>query len=146
LTYEIVSTRKVKDAQKIQNPEGILALLQKYRNKKQEYFIVVTLDVSRKPVRVCIVSIGTIDKTVVHPREIFCHAVKDLAKAVIICHNHPSGNAVPSPEDKEITGRICGAGEILGIPVLDHIIICKDDYYSFRKSGFIDENGKYTGE
>ncbi len=85
-------------------------------------------------IRKRIVTIGLLNKTQVHPREVFADAITDRAAAIIIAHNHPSGEPEPSVSDLKITQQIQEAGKIIGINVLDHIIVSKDDYYSFQES------------
>jgi DNA repair protein RadC len=85
-------------------------------------FILLTLNGAHNVISVSIVTIGIANKTIVHPREVFCKAISDNATAVIVCHNHPSGEVVPSDEDKQITKRIRKAGEIMGIPLLDLVV------------------------
>lgn len=126
-----------KEKKRITGPSDIFAHLVLFSKKKQEHFAVVTLDASHQVLRVHTVSIGTINRTLVHPREVFFPAVKDLAQSVILAHNHPSGNPDPSPEDMEITRRLKDAGEILGISVLDHVIIGKGRFYSFVEHGLL---------
>ena len=82
-----------------------------------------------------IVSIGLINRTIVHPREVYADAIVDRATAIIVCHNHPSGNLEPSDEDTAVTGQLKEAGEILGIKLLDHVIFAVSGYYSFLEAG-----------
>ena len=103
----------------------------KYERKRREHFYVLTLDNSQQIIRIHIVSIGILNKTIVHPREIFIPAIKDNACSIILAHNHPSGSNKSSREDCEITERLCKVGEIIGISVIDHVIISKTGYYSF---------------
>jgi DNA repair protein RadC len=121
---------------RITDPETIYDLLKSYRNRRQEHFFVVTLNGAHEVIKKHVVTKGLVNRTIVHPREVFYHAVKDFAVAVIVAHNHPSGNCVPSTEDDEITRRLSKAAGILGFHLLDHIIIAKTDYYSYRKNGF----------
>jgi DNA repair protein RadC len=102
---------------------------------KQEQFILLTLNGAHNVISVSIVSIGLINQTIVHPREIFCKAISDRATSIIVCHNHPSGSLDLSKEDKKITMRIRKAGEIIGIPLLDHIVFTKTAFISMRKEG-----------
>jgi DNA repair protein RadC len=132
-----VSERKMRTTSKIKTPEDIYALVKRYANARQEHFIVITLNQNLEPISVNIVTIGLVNRTIVHPREVFYRAVKDMASNVIVCHNHPSGKTEPSEEDLAITKRLCEAGELLGIKLLDHIIITKTGYYSFTKNGDI---------
>ena len=98
-----------------------------------EVFLAVLLDVKHRPVRDERVSVGVLDGSLVHPREVFAAAVRERAAAVILLHNHPSGDPAPSPEDREVTLRLRGAGRLLGIPVLDHVIIGDGAFFSFRE-------------
>lgn len=98
-----------------------------------ECFQVLLLDAKHRPVREVRVSTGILNGSLVHPREVFAPAIAERAAAVILVHNHPSGDPTPSREDREVTGRIRTAGEILGIPVLDHVIIGDCTFYSFRE-------------
>jgi len=98
-----------------------------------EAFLVLLLDAKHRPVREVQVSTGILNGSLVHPREVFASAVAQRSAAVVLVHNHPSGDPSPSREDREITERIRSAGEILGIPVLDHVIIGDCTFYSFRE-------------
>ena len=135
IKYQYISERSIKYVIKVTTPGDVVPVLKRYRKLKQEAFIVITLDNAHQVIKVRMVSIGLLNRTLVHPREVFVGAIEDRAAAIIICHNHPSGNTEPSSEDREITSRMKNAGEILGISVLDHIIIGKDaSYYSFFES------------
>ena len=136
MVYEIVSVRQKKNPAKINNAEDAYNLLKPYWNAEQEHFIIITLNGAHKPIKVSIVSIGLVNRTVVHPREVFVRAIQDKATAIILCHNHPSGNLDASTEDREITERMCDAGELIGIRVIDHIIFSKTGYASLRKNGY----------
>ena len=116
-------------------PSDILPAVEKYRNRKQEHFIVATLDGAHQIIHTRVVSKGIVNRTLVHPREIFRKAITDNASSIIAIHNHPSGNPAPSSQDIEITKRIKDAGEIIGIDLLDHIVIAKYGYYSFLEEG-----------
>lgn len=89
----------------------------------QEEFLVITLDVKFRPIRIVRVSRGTLDASIVHPREVFRAAIADCAHSVILAHNHPSGDATPSPQDIETTRRLAKAGNIIGIQVIDHLVV-----------------------
>lgn len=112
----------------------------KIGNKKQEYFYVVYLDNSKKIIKDKLLFIGTINHSVVHPREIFKEAYIVSASALICVHNHPSGNILPSKEDINITNNLNQIGVLLGIKLVDHIIIGKDKYYSFLENNDIERN------
>lgn len=100
------------------------------RDKKQEYFVVLTLDGANRLISNTVVFQGTLTQSLVHPREVFAKAIEDRAANIIVAHNHPSGNVEPSPEDCEITWKLKEAGELLGIRVLEHIIVSKYGYRS----------------
>ncbi len=127
----------VKKGIKVTNPEDIFPLVQEYRDKKQEYFICMTLDGAGNLIQSRVVSIGTIEQSPVHPREVFADAISDRAAGVIFVHNHPTGDLTPSEEDKEITKRLIEAGKLLGIKVCDHIIVTNKSYFSFKENGLI---------
>lgn len=106
-------------------------------NKKQEYFYCIFLDNKKTVISDKNLFIGTLSGSVVHPREIFKEAVINSASSIICVHNHPSGNVTPSLEDKTLTKRIVYLGQVMGIPVIDHIIIGKNNYYSFYENNEI---------
>ena len=126
----------------IRNAKDVLQIIKRWGKKRQEHFIVVTLDGCNNVIKANTVTMGIINKTIVHPRECFYRAIVDNANSVIFAHNHPSGSVEPSEEDKELTKRLCFAGKIMGFHVLDHIIITKNysNYYSFRENGMIMDN------
>lgn len=117
--------------------EDILGCLGFIRNKRQEYFVCLSLDSGGRLITRRVVTIGLLDVSLAHPREVFTGPLKDRAAAVIIAHNHPSGVAEPSKDDVETTQQLVAAGQILGISVSDHIIIVRTGYFSFRKSGLL---------
>jgi DNA repair protein RadC len=98
-----------------------------------EVFLVVLLDVKHRFLKDVRVSTGILNGSLVHPREVFAPAVLERAASVVLVHNHPSGDPAPSAEDREVTRRLRSAGEIVGIPVLDHVIIGERSYFSFRE-------------
>lgn len=109
----------------------------RFRNLPQEHFVIVLLDSKNRILRDHIVSKGSLTGSMAHPREVFQQAIRHAASGVILMHNHPSGDASPSREDKDVTARLKEAGEILGIRVLDHVVLGADDYYSFKDEGDI---------
>jgi DNA repair protein RadC len=137
MTYQIISERKLRRKVKIKNVEEAYNLLKRYAKARQEHFILLTLSGSFNVISVSIVSIGLANRTIVHPREVFCRAISDNAMAIIVGHNHPSGTVIPSKEDKDITKRIYKAGEIIGIPLIDHIIVSETGYTSLKLQGII---------
>jgi len=100
-----------------------------------ELFLVVLLDARHRPTKEVRVSRGILNGSLVHPREVFAPAIRERAAAVLAVHNHPSGDPAPSPEDRELTRRLRAAGEIVGIPLLDHVIIGERSFHSFREEG-----------
>ena len=109
-------------------------LKEKLGNKKQEYFYCIYLDNSKKIINDKLLFIGTINYSIVHPREVFKEAYLSGASGIICVHNHPGENPKPSNEDINITKILVEAGKILGIKVLDHIIVCKNNYHSFLEN------------
>ncbi len=99
-----------------------------------EQFHTLLLDVKHRAIRDIRVSVGILDGSLIHPREVFAEAVRERSASVILIHNHPSGDPSPSPEDREVTRRLRSAGGIVGIPVLDHVIIGYRTFYSFREA------------
>lgn len=108
------------------------------RDSRREHFLAFYLDTQGKLIERQIVSIGTLDQSLVHPREVFEPAVSLRAASVIVAHNHPSGNPEPSPQDREVTKRLEQAGKILGIRLLDHIILGKNGFLSMKERGVIE--------
>jgi DNA repair protein RadC len=135
MTYQIISERQMKHQEAIKKPLDIYAMVKRYAKAKQEQFLVITVNGNHEPLSISIVHIGTVNNTLVHPRDVFYKAIKDLATAIIVCHNHPSGQLEPSKEDLEITSRLYEAGIIIGIHVLDHLIISKNGFFSFQQEG-----------
>ena len=119
------------------SPSAVYEATIDYRFKRQEHFVVLTLNNKNMIISKCLISIGTVSETIVHPREIFRQAVVDNASSIVLVHNHPSGNTAPSREDIEVTSRIEKAGALLGIRLLDHVIISKLSYLSMREDGYI---------
>ena len=106
-------------------------------NKKQEYFYCIFLDTNKVVIKEKLLFIGTLDYSVVHPREVFKEALLVSASSIICVHNHPSGNVIPSKNDFDITKRLVSLGELFGIKVIDHVIIGSEKYYSFLENGDI---------
>ncbi|MBN2796611.1 MAG: DNA repair protein RadC [Clostridia bacterium] len=119
---------------KISSPGDCVNLVREYiDDSDREMFIVITLDTKNQPTAIQTVSIGSLNTSIVHPREVFKLAIISNAATIIVAHNHPSGIPTPSREDIEITERLSEAGKLVGIKVLDHIITGNDDYYSFKE-------------
>ncbi|MCL6516154.1 DNA repair protein RadC [Alicyclobacillus sp.] len=111
-------------------------VMDRLRHLKKEHFMVLHLDTKHCVIGEEVVSIGSLDASIVHPREIFKPAVKRSASAVLCLHNHPSGDPTPSPEDIAVTRRLCQAGALLGIDVLDHIVVGDGRFVSLRALGY----------
>jgi DNA repair protein RadC len=137
-TYEVVSERKVKYTVAIKHPSDIFELVKRYA-KQQEHGIVVTMNGFHEVISIAVVSIGLVNKTIVHPREIFRKAIYDNAVAIAFCHNHPSGQLEPSSEDLEITNRLMESSNIIGIRLVDSIIFSKKGYTSLRQRGYVSD-------
>lgn len=133
LGRRIFSTRGTR----ISTPKEAFPLLIHFADMRQEHFIVMSLNGGHEINAVREITKGLINKTVVHPREVFADPITDRACAVIVAHNHPSGNLEPSDEDLDITQRLRESGDILGIPLLDHLVFSEAGYFSFVEHGLI---------
>jgi DNA repair protein RadC len=128
--------RRIKpEGAKIETPEDLLPHVRHYADRKQEHFLCASINGANEILNIRVVSIGLIDRTPVHPREVFADALADRASAIIVAHNHPSGGIEPSQHDVAVTAQLKAAGEVIGISLLDHIIFNRNDYYSFLESG-----------
>jgi DNA repair protein RadC len=126
---------------KITHPGDIYNLVSHHADRKQERFICISLNGAHEVLAQRIVTIGLVNRTIIHPREIYADALVDRAAAVIVAHNHPSGNLVPSSEDNEITARLKAAADILGLHFLDHLVFSTNAYFSYRQSGRLPDDG-----
>ena len=131
--FEFVRRRVRPEGVRIKHPTDVLPLIQHYADRKQEHFIVVSLNGAHEVMSTRVVTIGLVDQSHVHPREVFSDPIVERASAVVLAHNHPSGQLVPSPEDLDVTHRIKVAGDILGIEVLDHVLFTHKGFYSFAE-------------
>ncbi|MCL2556961.1 MAG: DNA repair protein RadC [Treponema sp.] len=122
----------------IRQPSDVFALLRHNADRKQECFISVSLNGAHEVLASRVVTVGLVNRTIVHPREVFADLIQDRASAFVVAHNHPSGKLIPSPEDDEITERLERAARILGLHFLDHLIFSQSDFYSYRNSGKLD--------
>jgi len=118
-------------------PEDVWQELKDIREHKKEHFIIFYLDSRNQEIKREIISVGSLNANLVHPREVFEPAVKHLAAQVILAHNHPSGNPEPSEDDLTLNRRLVEAGQILGIEVVDHIIIARNGFLSFKEKGLM---------
>jgi len=120
----------------VKTPDDVVGVVRsRLRGKKKEHFLALLLDTRSQLIRVSEISIGSLDTSIVHPREVFKEAISASAASVIFAHNHPSGDPEASEDDIELTKRLAQAGEIVGIDVLDHIIICDKKYLSLKREG-----------
>jgi len=119
----------------VKYPEEIFSLVRHNADRKQERFISLSLNGAHEVIAVRVVTIGLVNRTIVHPREVFADLIQDRAAAFAVAHNHPSGKLTPSPEDDEITSRLLKASEILGLHFLDHIIFSPTAWWSYRQNG-----------
>ena len=128
--------RRIKpEGVKIETPADLLPHVRHYADRKQEHFLCASINGANEILNIRVVSIGLIDQTPVHPREVFADALTDRASAIIVAHNHPSGGLEPSLSDINITAQLKAAGAIVGIELLDHIIFNRTGYFSFLEAG-----------
>lgn len=121
----------------INAPKDVIPFLQPYTLMPTEHFITVTVNGAKEILSTRVVSVGTINKALIHPREVFANAVSEYASGIICCHNHPCGQCYPSNADIDSTKVLQKAAKILGIVFMDHIIITKEDYFSFLEHGML---------
>jgi DNA repair protein RadC len=119
------------------SPKDVWKELKDIKNNKKEHFVIFFLDARNQEIKREIISVGSLNANLVHPREVFEPAVRYLTAQIIIAHNHPSGNPEPSEDDLEITKRLVKAGKILGIEIIDHIIVTKNSFVSFKEKNLI---------
>jgi DNA repair protein RadC len=122
----------------VKNPEGVVkAIRASIQDKAKEHFKLILLNPRNKIIGISTISIGTLNASLVHPREVFKDAIMHSAASVVLAHNHPSGDPEPSEDDLKITKKLVDSGKILGIEVIDHIIIGKNNFCSFKERGLI---------
>ena len=128
--------RRIKpEGSKIETPADLLPHVRHYADRKQEHFLCATINGANEILNIRVISIGLIDRSPAHPREVFADALSDRASAVIVAHNHPTGGLQPSSSDVEITAQLKVAGSIVGVDLLDHIIFNRTGYFSFLEAG-----------
>lgn len=133
--YEIGRRHAAADGKPLTGPESILPHISFIATKRQEYLVCVSLNGAGEVLGCRVVTIGLLDSTHVHPREVFAEPLADRAAAVVLAHNHPSGSARPSRRDLSVHRRLTEAGRLLGIEVLDHLILTAKEFFSFKKHG-----------
>jgi DNA repair protein RadC len=138
----IVSVKMVRESsilypeRTVRSPKAAYELVKMFlEGADREHFLVVCLDTKNQPVSITTSHVGSLNSSIVHPREVFKTAVLSNAATVIVAHNHPSGQPEPSREDLEVTKRLCEAGKVLGIEVMDHIIVGDGRFYSLKEKG-----------
>jgi DNA repair protein RadC len=123
----------------LNNPRAVYEYLSRYTlDSKREQFMVVLLNAKNRLIDVECISEGTLTASLVHPREVFKSAIRRSAHAMILAHNHPSGDPSPSREDREVTRQLVQAGKLLRIEVLDHLVVADNRYFSFRERGLME--------
>jgi len=135
--FELARRYLLKDTVKIISAKDILPLVADIVNKQQEYFVCISINGANEVIEKRIVTIGLVNSSQIHPREVFADVIADRAAAVIFAHNHPSGDPKPSDVDAQTHKQLTEAGKILGLRILDHIIVTKKEYFSFQEAGLI---------
>ncbi len=135
--FELARRHLLKNRVKITVAQDVLPLLADIAEKQQEYFVCISLNGANELIEKRVVTIGILDKSPVHPREVFADVIADRAASVIFAHNHPSGEPQPSEADLRMHDQLTEAGRILGLRVLDHVIVARKAYYSFQEAGLI---------
>lgn len=141
--YEVVRIKQVvreMEVDRLTSPDDVAKLAQRLiGDEDREVFLVICLNTKAQAIAIHRVHVGTIDASLVHPREVLKTAILNNATSIIVAHNHPSGSLIPSMEDISVTERLESACEIIGIPLLDHVIVSvnKDNYLSFKEKGYL---------
>ena len=132
-SLELAKRHLVRDVEPLRTMQDVLTRISDIRAKQQEYFVCLSLDGGQRLIAQRTITIGTLDTVLAHPREVFSDAIVDRAACIIVAHNHPSGEPAPSQKDTSLTQQLAAAGQLLGIPLRDHVIVTKTDHYSFRQ-------------
>lgn len=127
-------------------PKDVTNFVRNYAVCEKEHFLMISLNGGHEIIKIHLVSVGTSNYTIIHARDVFKEAIKDNASSIVVCHNHPSGKCYPSEEDVKTTRRLIKASEIIGIPLLDHIIFGVDSYYSFVENGRLFDDEEHDDE
>lgn len=131
---------------RVRHPRDIFNLVRHYADRRQERFICISLNGAHEVLAARIVTIGLVNRTIIHPREVFADPIRDRASSIAVAHNHPSGNVRPSMEDNDITKRLKVAANILGINFLDHLVFSDVKYFSYQQDGRIEEPESWQQE
>jgi len=135
--FELARRHLLKETVKVLCAKDVLPLVADIAGRQQEYFVCISLNGANEVIEKRVVTIGLLDKSPVHPREVFADVIADRAASVIFAHNHPSGDLQPSEADLNVHGQLTEAGKILGLRVPDHIVVTRKGYYSFQEAGLI---------
>lgn len=126
----------------IKSPCDIVPFLKNYAVSEKEHFLLVTLNGGHEILQIHVITVGTLNRTLIHPREVFTAAMRDNAAAIIVSHNHPSGNCQPSEEDIAITETLEKVSIIMGIELLDHVIVSRENFFSFLEHKMLNSEKK----
>ena len=132
-SLELAKRHLVRDVEPLRTMTDILTRLADIRSRQQEHLVCLSLDGGQRLIAQRTITIGILDTVLAHPREVFTDAIVDRAASVLVAHNHPSGDPTPSQKDTALTQQLAAAGQLLGVPLRDHVIVTKTDYYSFRQ-------------
>lgn len=130
--------RRIKpEGLRILETRDVIPLVRHFAFQRQEHVLCITVNGANEVINTHTVAVGGLDKAGLDPREVFSKAVSEMASGVVLAHNHPEGAIEPSPSDREVTRKLAAAGQIVGIPLLDHIIFNRKNYYSFVENGLL---------
>jgi DNA repair protein RadC len=135
--FELARRYLIRETVRIVTASDVLPLLADIANKQQEYFVCISLNGANEVIEKRIVTIGLLDHSPIHPREVYADVIADRAAAVIFAHNHPSGDAQPSDADLRTHEQLTEAGKLLGLRVVDHVIVARKGYFSFQEAGLM---------
>lgn len=131
--WELAKRHLVRDVEPLRTQQDLVARLDNIRTKQQEHFVALSLDGGQRLIAQRTITIGTLDTVLAHPREVFANAIVDRAACVVVAHNHPSGDVAPSNKDVTLTQQLAAAGQLLGVPLHDHLVVTKTAVFSFRQ-------------
>ena len=126
----------------IKSPSDIVPFVKNYAVSEKEHFLLVTLNGGHEIIQIHVITVGTLNRTLIHPREVFTAAMRDNAAAIIVSHNHPSGNCQPSEEDIAVTETLEKVSVIMGIELLDHVIVSRETFFSFLEHKMLNSEKK----
>jgi DNA repair protein RadC len=122
---------------RIRHPGDIFNVVRHFADRRQERFVCLSMNGAHELLKVRTVTLGLVNRTIVHPREVFADPIQDRASAIAVAHNHPSGQTTPSPEDGDVTSQLVESAKILGLRFLDHVIFTEESFYSYRQAGLL---------